>query len=115
VLATFTRAMDEIEDQLHIIGAVRLLRARRATVAFGEEVLCSELLKALVDVLYYAKREVGVPPTPVLLSGLLGLQDLAGGVNPRLGGKHVRTLSIAGFPSSSYLVTVAENCPVRGR
>ena len=42
---------------------------------------------------------VRVPETPVYLDALLADQPLAGGLEPRLGDKHLRVLTITGFPS----------------
>jgi len=44
---------------------------------------------------------VSVPETPVYLDALLVDTPLAGGLEPRLGQKHLRTLSVLGFPSLS--------------
>ena len=44
---------------------------------------------------------VSVPETPVYLDALLVDTPLAGGLEPRLGEKHLRTLSVLGFPSLS--------------
>jgi type IV secretion system protein VirB4 len=36
------------------------------------------------------------------LDGLLGGVDFYGGLNPRVGGRHLRTIAITGFPNESY-------------
>ena len=46
-------------------------------------------------------HSVSVPDTPVYLDALLVDTPLAGGLEPRLGRKHLRTLSVLGFPSLS--------------
>ncbi|MEW4459969.1 conjugal transfer protein TrbE [Roseibium algicola] len=45
------------------------------------------------------RHTVRVPETPVYLDALLADQPLAGGLEPRLGDKHLRVLTITGFPS----------------
>lgn len=45
------------------------------------------------------RHHVRVPETPVYLDALLADQSLAGGLEPRLGDKHLRVLTITGFPS----------------
>ncbi|WFE89835.1 conjugal transfer protein TrbE [Roseibium porphyridii] len=45
------------------------------------------------------RQRVRVPETPVYLDALLADQPLAGGLEPRLGDKHLRVLTISGFPS----------------
>jgi type IV secretion system protein VirB4 len=43
-----------------------------------------------------------VPETPMHLDALLADQPLAGGLEPRLGDAHLRTLSVIGFPTTTY-------------
>ncbi|AQQ03899.1 conjugal transfer protein TrbE [Roseibium algicola] len=45
------------------------------------------------------RHHVRVPETPVYLDALLADQPLAGGLEPRLGDKHLRVLTITGFPT----------------
>ena len=46
-------------------------------------------------------HSVAAPKTPIYLDGLLADTPLVGGLEPRLGELHVRTLTILGFPSLS--------------
>jgi type IV secretion system protein VirB4 len=46
-------------------------------------------------------QDVAVPETPIYLDALLADTPLTGGLEPRLGDHHVRTLTILGFPSMS--------------
>ncbi|HZF43793.1 MAG TPA: conjugal transfer protein TrbE [Sphingomonadaceae bacterium] len=48
------------------------------------------------------RHKVRVPETPMHLDALLADQPLAGGLEPRLGSAHLRTLSVVGFPSSTF-------------
>lgn len=48
------------------------------------------------------RQRVAVPQTPVYLDALLADQPLIGGLEPRLGDQHLRTLSIIGFPSATF-------------
>ncbi|MGL4209842.1 MAG: conjugal transfer protein TrbE, partial [Candidatus Adiutrix sp.] len=41
-------------------------------------------------------------PCAMYLDGILGSADLVGGMNPKLGDKHLAVLSIDGFPQESY-------------
>ncbi|BAB54803.1 conjugal transfer protein TrbE [Mesorhizobium japonicum] len=47
------------------------------------------------------RHRVRVPETPIYLDALLADQPLAGGLEPRLGDKHLRVLSIVGFPTAT--------------
>ncbi|WP_157220466.1 conjugal transfer protein TrbE [Flavisphingomonas formosensis] len=46
-------------------------------------------------------HRVAVPDTPIYLDALLADTALTGGLEPRLGDTHVRTLTVLGFPSMS--------------
>jgi len=47
-------------------------------------------------------QKVRVPETPVYLDALLTDQALTGGLEPRLGDHHLRTLTITGFPTATF-------------
>ena len=48
------------------------------------------------------RHRVRVPETPMHLDAILVDEALTGGLEPRLGQSHLRTLSIMGFPSATY-------------
>src|ERR1700734_1077128 len=48
------------------------------------------------------RQRVRVPETPMYLDAILVDEDLTGGLEPRLGRAHVRTLTIMGFPSQTW-------------
>jgi type IV secretion system protein VirB4 len=47
-------------------------------------------------------QRVRVPETPMHLDALLADEPLAGGLEPRLGQAHLRTLTVVGFPTSTH-------------
>ena len=47
-------------------------------------------------------QRVRVPETPMYLDAILVDEDLTGGLEPRLGQAHLRTLTVMGFPSQSW-------------
>lgn len=47
------------------------------------------------------RQSVRVPETPMQLDALLASQPLDGGLEPRLGGAHLRILTVSGFPSQT--------------
>ena len=49
-----------------------------------------------------SEQRVRVPETPVHLDALLADQPLAGGLEPRLGDAHLRTLTVIGFPTATH-------------
>ncbi|WP_066725605.1 conjugal transfer protein TrbE [Sphingomonas pituitosa] len=61
----------------------------------------SETLTFLHGTISTRQQDVAVPETPIYLDALLADTPLTGGLEPRLGDRHVRTLTILGFPSMS--------------
>jgi type IV secretion system protein VirB4 len=47
-------------------------------------------------------QQVRVPETPVYLDALLTDEPLTGGLEPKLGQAHLRTLTITGFPTATF-------------
>ena len=47
------------------------------------------------------RQPVSVPETPMYLDGLLADTPLVGGLEPMLGSRHLRTLTVTGFPNMS--------------
>ena len=47
-------------------------------------------------------HDVRVPETPMHLDALLADEPLTGGLEPRLGAAHLRTLTVIGFPSATF-------------
>jgi type IV secretion system protein TrbE len=62
----------------------------------------SETLTYLHACISTKVQRVRVPETPVYLDALLPDQSLTGGLEPRLGDMHLRTLSVSGFPSATF-------------
>ena len=48
------------------------------------------------------RHRVRVPETPMHLDALLADQPFTGGLEPRLGNTHLRTLTVIGFPSATF-------------
>jgi len=61
----------------------------------------SETLTYLHSCVSTKRHRVRVPETPIYLDALLADQSLTGGLEPRLGDKHVRILTITGFPTAT--------------
>ncbi|MCO5131443.1 MAG: conjugal transfer protein TrbE [Xanthobacteraceae bacterium] len=62
----------------------------------------SETLTYLHSTISTKRHRVRVPDTPMHLDALLVDQPLAGGLEPRLGDFHVRTLTVIGFPTTTF-------------
>ncbi|MCB1448148.1 MAG: conjugal transfer protein TrbE, partial [Rhizobiaceae bacterium] len=62
----------------------------------------AETLTYLHSTISTKRHRVRVPETPMHLDALLTDQPLAGGLEPRLGDFHVRTLTVIGFPTATF-------------
>jgi type IV secretion system protein VirB4 len=62
----------------------------------------SETLSYLHSSISTRQQRVRVPETPMHLDVLLADESLAGGLEPRLGAHHLRTLTVIGFPTATH-------------
>lgn len=62
----------------------------------------AETLTYLHSTISMARQRVRAPETPMHLDALLADQPLAGGLEPRLGDSHLRTLTVIGFPTVTF-------------
>ena len=61
-----------------------------------------ETLTYLHSCISTRRQRVRVPETPMYLDAILVDEDLTGGLAPRLGVAHLRTLTVMGFPSQTW-------------
>ena len=61
-----------------------------------------ETLSYLHSTVSTRRQKVRVPETPMHLDALLADEPLTGGLEPRLGRHHLRTLSVIGFPTATF-------------
>jgi type IV secretion system protein TrbE len=61
-----------------------------------------ETLSYLHSCISTRRQRLRVPETPMHLDAILVDQELTGGLEPRLGDAHLRTLTIMGFPSQTW-------------
>ena len=102
IVEIFERGLEDIVDQMGSIAKLRRLGERHTVDPFGNTIVQSELLSAIIDVAYATSQPISVPDRAFLLPGLLGAQDLVAGIQPRIGKKRISVLSISGFPPASY-------------
>jgi type IV secretion system protein VirB4 len=60
------------------------------------------LLSHLASCINGRMCEIAVPGTPTYLDAILGNQDVIAGFKPRVGGRHIRVVALAGFPPFSF-------------
>jgi type IV secretion system protein VirB4 len=78
---------------------LRLLEGFFPEVAWLDD---SETLTHLHSCISTRSQCVRVPETPMHLDALLADEPLTGGLEPRLGSAHLRTLTVIGFPSATF-------------
>jgi type IV secretion system protein VirB4 len=61
-----------------------------------------ELLSYLATCINGKITDILPPSTPTYLDAVIGNQDLIAGFRPRIGGRHLRVVALAGFPPFSY-------------
>jgi type IV secretion system protein VirB4 len=81
---------------------VKRLRATKAEEPGGFERVDDELLTYLRRSMTGVKAPVMLPDIPVFLNDMLAMEDFIGGLEPKLGDRHVRVISIDGFPRHSW-------------
>jgi type IV secretion system protein VirB4 len=62
----------------------------------------AETLTYLHSTISTKRQRVRLPETPMHLDALLTTEPLAGGLEPRLGKAHIRTLTVIGFPTVTF-------------
>ncbi|OYY77060.1 MAG: conjugal transfer protein TrbE [Sphingomonas sp. 28-62-20] len=62
----------------------------------------AETLTYLHSTVSTRRHGVRVPETPMHLDAILADEPLTGGLEPQLGGAHLRTLTVMGFPSQTW-------------
>lgn len=78
---------------------LRLLEGFFPEVAWLDD---GETLSYLHSCVSTKAQDVRVPETPMHLDALLADEPLTGGLEPRLGAAHLRTLTVTGFPSATF-------------
>jgi type IV secretion system protein VirB4 len=92
----YVSALDQFVTQTERIADI-LSHALHDVGFLGDEALLTYLHSTVST----KRHSVAVPETPVYLDVLLADSPLLGGLQPRLGDDHLRTVSITGFPGST--------------
>ncbi|WP_292532907.1 conjugal transfer protein TrbE [Methylocystis sp.] len=80
----------------------RLLQLIEGFAPEAEWLSDAETLTYLHSCVSTKRHNVRVPETPMHLDAVLVDEPLTGGLEPRLGNAHLRSLTIMGFPSATY-------------
>jgi type IV secretion system protein VirB4 len=100
----FQSEMHEIEAQLGMVfDSISRLRCHKITdKSTGKTVIVDDLIGHLHYCATSIQQTMLLPKAGVYLDSIVGSQDFVGGNHPRIGKKHIRVVSIEGFPSDSY-------------
>jgi type IV secretion/conjugal transfer VirB4 family ATPase len=80
----------------------RVLRLVEGFVPEAEWLSDEEMLTYLHSCISTQRHRVRVPEVPMYLDAILVDEALVGGLEPRLGNAHLRTLTVMGFPSATH-------------
>jgi type IV secretion system protein TrbE len=105
---TAAQMLDRFRSQLerfeNVFGALfkaeRLLRTETAD-DLGGQYEHDRLLRYVRRCISGEDHPFAIPEIPVFLNDVLACEDFRGGVEPRIGRKHIRVVAIDGFPRSS--------------
>jgi type IV secretion system protein VirB4 len=102
-IAVFEAGLLQIEDALRPI-AVEVHRLKHSEMVDRQGLRHNqdELLEHLNFCINGAAEPINTPDTPVMLDAFLASRDLYGGFRPRFDQKHLRTITVAGFPHESW-------------
>jgi type IV secretion/conjugal transfer VirB4 family ATPase len=98
-LLSFRQGLSQIEDGLGSLLKMKRLQSRPSKSGSAR---WNDLLGHINACISDDDHPVLQPPTPMYLDAILGSQDFYGDLRPRIGRKHIRPVSIVGYPQHSY-------------
>lgn len=103
VLLKFEQSISEMQSQLRTIfdDIARMRCHERLNEVDGSTVIVDDLLSYLHYCATGISQNIIKPEPGIYTDTLIGSQDFTGGNNPKIGTKHIRVVTIEGFPSVS--------------
>lgn len=115
----FNNVLGSIESELGLtLNSITRMRAHeRLNAADGRKYLVDDLMGYLHYCVTGIPQYLAVPAVGLTVDTVVGSQDFVGGNTPKIGAKHIRVLSIEGFPSFSYtgILEVLNSLPITYR
>ena len=102
ILNLFKRQVDDIESTLGATFRMRRMRGVPKIDPAGNPYIDDELLQFLEYCVSGERRPVRLPNIPMYMDALIGCHDFYGGIEPRVGERHIKIVAIDGFPHDSY-------------
>jgi type IV secretory pathway VirB4 component len=101
VLDRFRSRLDVFENMFGSLFRAERLKRRRWTDDLGFQHEYDDLLRYLRRCISGDDHPFALPEIPCFLNDLLACDDFYGGVQPRIGPRHIRVIAIDGFPRVS--------------
>lgn len=98
----FIDACNDFEDQVGSILIMEKMRGREYIDEYGKEHVRDDMLQYLHFCVTGENHPINIPPCPAYLDTLIGNADFYGGIEPKIGDKHIRVIALDGFPQDSY-------------
>lgn len=116
----FNSVLASLEAELRLVfrGAItRMATTQRVNAADGKKYWVDDLLGYLTYCATGIAQYIALPSAGITVDTVVGHQDFVGGNTPRVGSKHIRILSIEGFPTYSFssILDVLNTLPVTYR
>ncbi|MGY8527613.1 VirB4 family type IV secretion/conjugal transfer ATPase [Paracidovorax citrulli] len=119
LLSRFKDTLAELEAQFATIfdGVTRMTDQTVVSAHDGSTVIVDHLAGYLHYCVTGINQHIVKPPPGVPYDIVIGSQDFTGGNHPRVGAKHVRCISIEGFPEKGYpgILSALNSLPVAYR
>lgn len=116
-LERFRNKVDMFENIFSTLFQTERLKRVVVTDDFGEEHSHDRLLRYVRRTISGLDHPFALPEFPCYLNEILACEDFYGGMEPRIGRKHVRVIAIDGFPrmSSPGILRELDQLPIEYR
>jgi type IV secretion/conjugal transfer VirB4 family ATPase len=116
-LEYFEGRIANFEDVFSSLLSVSRLKASTHEDGLGYRLVHDSLLRYVHRCITGLDHPFVQPEIPVFLNQVLASQDFVGGIEPRIGEKHLRVVAIDGFPKASYpgVLGILDGLPIEFR
>ncbi|QDQ27569.1 conjugal transfer protein TrbE [Chitinimonas arctica] len=102
IIEQFKRQVDDFESVLNATFPMRRMRGVTRQDVTGASFIDDEFLQYLEYCVSGERRPVRLPSIPMYLDALIGCHTFYGGIEPKVGERHIKVVAIDGFPHDSY-------------
>ncbi len=101
-LKQFKEQVQNFEDELSSLFDMTRLKGTHEFDEFGLHHVKDDLLKYIHFCVSLENHPINLPSVPMYIDTVVGNKDFYGGIEPKLGEKHLRVVAIDGFQHESY-------------